>query len=147
VPKGNIEIDCKEVWMQISSYLDDELPPELRATMAAHFKGMCPLYRRLGRHTQCGSTSRRRTRFRGSRRGWPTVDGRPERTGRITQRPRGTRIYEYARRGRCAAESGVRSITDVASVRGRKRLRDDGFSLAQRGRALATATFDRNLRR
>jgi hypothetical protein len=38
VPKGNIEIDCKEVWMQISSYLDDELPPELRATMAAHFR-------------------------------------------------------------------------------------------------------------
>jgi hypothetical protein len=24
VPKGNIEIDCKEVWKQISNYLDDD---------------------------------------------------------------------------------------------------------------------------
>jgi anti-sigma factor RsiW len=38
VPKENIEIDCKEVWKQISNYLDDELPPGLRATMAAHFR-------------------------------------------------------------------------------------------------------------
>jgi anti-sigma factor RsiW len=38
VPKGNIEIDCREVWKQISNYLDDELPPDLRATMAAHFR-------------------------------------------------------------------------------------------------------------
>jgi hypothetical protein len=38
VPKGNIEIDCKEVWKQISNYLDHELLPELRATMVAHFR-------------------------------------------------------------------------------------------------------------
>ena len=36
--KRNIKIECKEVWRQISNYLDDELPPELRATMAAHFR-------------------------------------------------------------------------------------------------------------
>lgn len=38
MPKRNIQIDCKEVWKQISNYLDDELPPDLRATMAAHFR-------------------------------------------------------------------------------------------------------------
>lgn len=38
MPKANIEIDCKEVWNQISNYLDDELPPGLRATMVAHFR-------------------------------------------------------------------------------------------------------------
>jgi len=36
--KSNIEIDRKEVWRQISNYLDDELPSDLRATMAAHFR-------------------------------------------------------------------------------------------------------------
>jgi len=39
VAKTIIEMECPEVWRQISSYLDDEVDPELRATMAAHFKG------------------------------------------------------------------------------------------------------------
>ena len=38
VAKAIIEIECAEVWRQISSYLDDELDPGLRAIMAAHFK-------------------------------------------------------------------------------------------------------------
>jgi anti-sigma factor RsiW len=33
-----IEIDCEEVWRQISNYIDDELAPDLRAIMASHFK-------------------------------------------------------------------------------------------------------------
>ena len=33
-----IEIDCEEVWRQVSNYLDDELDNQLRAVMAAHFK-------------------------------------------------------------------------------------------------------------
>ena len=33
-----IEIDCEEVWRQISNYLDNEVGPDLRAIMAAHFK-------------------------------------------------------------------------------------------------------------
>ena len=33
-----IEIDCEEVWRQISNYLDNDVGPELRAIMAAHFK-------------------------------------------------------------------------------------------------------------
>jgi hypothetical protein len=33
-----IEIDCEEVWRQISNYLDDEVDPGLPATMASHFK-------------------------------------------------------------------------------------------------------------
>src|SRR5215813_4945917 len=40
--------------------------------MVAHFRE-CALYSRPGWHTQCGATFRRRTRLRGSRRGWPTV--------------------------------------------------------------------------
>jgi len=31
-------MECAEIWRQISSYLDDEVDPGLRATMAAHFK-------------------------------------------------------------------------------------------------------------
>jgi anti-sigma factor RsiW len=38
VTKAIIEIECTEVWRQISSYLDDEVDPGLRAIMAAHFK-------------------------------------------------------------------------------------------------------------
>jgi Putative zinc-finger len=38
VAKKPIEIDCEEVWRQISNYLDDEVDPGLRATMASHFK-------------------------------------------------------------------------------------------------------------
>ena len=38
VAKAIIEIECAEVWRQISSYLDDEVDPGLRAIMAAHFK-------------------------------------------------------------------------------------------------------------
>ena len=33
-----IEIDCEEVWRQISDYLDNELDAQLRAIMSAHFK-------------------------------------------------------------------------------------------------------------
>lgn len=33
-----IEIDCEEVWRQISNYLDDEVDPELRAILASHFR-------------------------------------------------------------------------------------------------------------
>jgi len=33
-----IEISCLEVWREISNYLDDEVDPELRARMEAHFK-------------------------------------------------------------------------------------------------------------
>ncbi len=38
MPKKPIEIDCEEVWRQISNYLDGEGDPELRAIMASHFK-------------------------------------------------------------------------------------------------------------
>jgi anti-sigma factor RsiW len=33
-----IEISCVEVWREISNYLDDEISPELRERMKAHFK-------------------------------------------------------------------------------------------------------------
>jgi anti-sigma factor (TIGR02949 family) len=33
-----IEISCIEVWREISNYLDDEISPELRERMEAHFK-------------------------------------------------------------------------------------------------------------
>ena len=33
-----IEISCAEVWREISNYVDDEVAPELRARMEAHFK-------------------------------------------------------------------------------------------------------------
>ena len=33
-----IEIDCVEVWRQISNYLEGEVDTELRASMASHFK-------------------------------------------------------------------------------------------------------------
>ena len=36
--KEPIEIDCEEVWRQISNYLDDAVDPGLRAIMASHFK-------------------------------------------------------------------------------------------------------------
>jgi len=36
--KKPIEIDCEEVWRQISNYLDDELDPGLRTIMASHFR-------------------------------------------------------------------------------------------------------------
>jgi len=38
VAKTIIEMECAEVWRRISSYLDDEVDPGLRAIMAAHFK-------------------------------------------------------------------------------------------------------------
>lgn len=34
-----IEISCLEVWREISNYIDNEVPSELRARMEAHFKG------------------------------------------------------------------------------------------------------------
>ncbi len=33
-----IEISCLEVWREISNYLDDEVDPELKARMEAHFR-------------------------------------------------------------------------------------------------------------
>jgi anti-sigma factor RsiW len=33
-----IEISCLEVWREISNYVDNEVAPELRARMEAHFK-------------------------------------------------------------------------------------------------------------
>jgi len=38
VAKKPIEIDCEEVWRQISNYVDDEVDPGVRAIMASHFK-------------------------------------------------------------------------------------------------------------
>jgi hypothetical protein len=38
VAKKPVEIDCEEVWRQISNYLDDEVDAGLRAIMASHFK-------------------------------------------------------------------------------------------------------------
>jgi anti-sigma factor RsiW len=32
-----IEISCLEIWREISNYIDDEVDPELRARMEAHF--------------------------------------------------------------------------------------------------------------
>jgi anti-sigma factor RsiW len=36
--KPIVEIDCLEVWRQISNYVDNEVDPKLRAAMASHFK-------------------------------------------------------------------------------------------------------------
>ena len=36
--KTPIEIDCEEVWRQISNYLDDEVDSSLRTSMSSHFK-------------------------------------------------------------------------------------------------------------
>ena len=36
--KTIIEIECAEVWRQISKYLEDEVDPGLRDTMSSHFK-------------------------------------------------------------------------------------------------------------
>jgi len=33
-----IEISCLDVWRQISDYLDDEVSPEMRTRLEAHFK-------------------------------------------------------------------------------------------------------------
>jgi len=38
LPKRPIEIECLEVWRQISNYLEGELDSALRASMASHFK-------------------------------------------------------------------------------------------------------------
>lgn len=38
MPKKPIEIDCVEVWRQISNYLEGEVDAGLRASMASHFK-------------------------------------------------------------------------------------------------------------
>lgn len=35
---GMVEISCVEVWREVSSYIDDEVEPELRSRMEAHFK-------------------------------------------------------------------------------------------------------------
>jgi anti-sigma factor RsiW len=33
-----IEISCVEVWREISNYIDNDVAPDLRARMEAHFK-------------------------------------------------------------------------------------------------------------
>jgi anti-sigma factor RsiW len=33
-----IEISCLEVWRELSNYVDNDVDPELRARMEAHFK-------------------------------------------------------------------------------------------------------------
>ena len=35
---ATIEISCVEVWREISNYLEDEISPEMRERMEAHFK-------------------------------------------------------------------------------------------------------------
>ena len=37
MPKTIVEIECAEVWRQISNYLDDDVDPGLRANMSSHF--------------------------------------------------------------------------------------------------------------
>ncbi|HEV2495073.1 MAG TPA: zf-HC2 domain-containing protein [Terriglobia bacterium] len=34
-----IEISCEEVWREISNYLENDVSPQLRARLEAHFKG------------------------------------------------------------------------------------------------------------
>lgn len=34
-----IEISCREVWKEISNYIDNDVPPDLRARLEAHFNG------------------------------------------------------------------------------------------------------------
>lgn len=36
---ATIEINCKDVWREVSNYVDQEVDAELRARMEAHFKG------------------------------------------------------------------------------------------------------------
>jgi hypothetical protein len=38
MPRKSIEIGCKEVWEQISNFLDDEIELGLRMAMVANFK-------------------------------------------------------------------------------------------------------------
>jgi len=35
---ASIEINCREVWREISNYIDDEIAPDLRRRMEEHFK-------------------------------------------------------------------------------------------------------------
>ncbi len=35
---ATIEMSCVEVWREISNYLDEEISPEMRERMEAHFK-------------------------------------------------------------------------------------------------------------
>ena len=35
---ATIEISCLEVWREISNYLEEEISPEMRERMGAHFK-------------------------------------------------------------------------------------------------------------
>ena len=34
-----VDISCREVWLEVSNYVDNDVAPELRARMEAHFKG------------------------------------------------------------------------------------------------------------
>jgi hypothetical protein len=34
-----IEISCREVWREVSNYIDNAVDPELRLRMEEHFKG------------------------------------------------------------------------------------------------------------
>lgn len=33
-----IEISCEEVWQELSNYIEDDVPPELRQRMEHHFR-------------------------------------------------------------------------------------------------------------
>lgn len=35
---GMMEISCEEVWREVSNYVDEDLVPELRASIEAHLK-------------------------------------------------------------------------------------------------------------
>jgi anti-sigma factor RsiW len=69
VAKKPVEIDCKDVWRQISNYLDDEVDPGLRATMSSHFKDCAHCTAVLDGARGRGQACRRRARIRGSRGG------------------------------------------------------------------------------
>lgn len=35
---GMVDISCHDVWLEISNYVDQDVAPELRALLEAHFK-------------------------------------------------------------------------------------------------------------
>ena len=54
-----IEIDCEEVWRNISNYLDKEVDPQLRFNLEAHFKDCAHCSAILGRDPQRSEAGRR----------------------------------------------------------------------------------------
>ena len=47
-----IEISCVEVWREISSYIDGDLQPELKARLELHFKRLQRLQSSVAWHKQ-----------------------------------------------------------------------------------------------